>query len=139
MKIDFKKLPLTSDNTKLFEETNQYHPMEISLEKYDPEKMPYNGFAILIEDFEKGNYTLVNSIHKSGHTANTHFEPFMQQPLKTIEDLNNLVKIFNGKGLTLIKVSRCCGRCDGLNDICHADRTCEKHTETGCEICFGER
>ena len=37
------------------------------------------------------------------------------------------------------KKSRCCGRCDGVNDICHADRICEKHTETGCEICFGER
>ena len=37
------------------------------------------------------------------------------------------------------KQSRCCGRCDGVNDICHADRICEKHTEIGCEICFGER
>ena len=35
--------------------------------------------------------------------------------------------------------SRCCGRCDGVNDICHADRICEKHTKTGCEICFGKR
>lgn len=105
MKTDFKKLLLTPDNTKLFQETNQYHPTQISLEKYSPEKIPYNGFAILIEDFEKGNYTLVNSVNKPGHTANNYFEPFMQQPLKTIEDLNNLVKIFNGKGLTLIKAS----------------------------------
>ena len=37
------------------------------------------------------------------------------------------------------KKSRCCGRCDGVNDICHADRICENHTEIGCEICFGER
>lgn len=37
------------------------------------------------------------------------------------------------------KKSRCCGRCDGVNDICHTDRICDKHTETGCEICFGER
>jgi len=35
--------------------------------------------------------------------------------------------------------SRCCGRCDGVNDICHADRICEKHYEMGCEICFGAR
>lgn len=37
------------------------------------------------------------------------------------------------------KKSRCCGRCDGVNDLCHADRICGKHNDMGCEICFGER
>ena len=35
--------------------------------------------------------------------------------------------------------SRCCGRCDGVNDICVADIICDKHNDTGCSICFGER
>lgn len=35
------------------------------------------------------------------------------------------------------KVSRCCGRCDGVNDVCVTDIICEKHNDTGCEICFG--
>lgn len=34
---------------------------------------------------------------------------------------------------------RCCGRCDGVDDICVADMVCEKHSETGCEICYGPR
>ena len=96
------KLPLTEENTKLFKETNPYHPCEIPLEKYEPSKLPYNGFAIVIEDFEKGSYRFVNSINTTGSNSNTHFEPFMQQPLKTLQDLFNLAKTFNGKGLTLI-------------------------------------
>lgn len=35
--------------------------------------------------------------------------------------------------------SRCCGLCDGVNDICVADTVCETHNELGCEICFGKR
>ena len=139
MKTEIKNLPLTPNNTKLFKETNPYHPMEISLEEYSSEKMPYNGFAIVIEDFEKGTYRFVNSVHEKNSISNEHFEPFMQQPLKTIGDLNSLVKIFNGKGLTLVKESRCCGRCDGVHDLCVADQFCENHEVMGCEICFRKR
>lgn len=35
--------------------------------------------------------------------------------------------------------SRCCGRCDGVHDICVGDQVCDAHSETGCEICFGLR
>lgn len=35
--------------------------------------------------------------------------------------------------------SRCCGRCDGVNDLCVADMVCEEHDEQGCEICYGAR
>jgi len=35
--------------------------------------------------------------------------------------------------------SRCCGRCDGIHDICVADQVCESHDIMGCEMCFGER
>lgn len=43
------------------------------------------------------------------------------------------------KVLSSNKESRCCGRCDGVNDLCVADTTCEVHEILGCEICFGER
>ena len=35
--------------------------------------------------------------------------------------------------------SRCCGRCDGVNDICVADMICDDHTTRGCETCYGPR
>ena len=43
------------------------------------------------------------------------------------------------KNPPLFPVSRCCGRCDGLNNECVSDMICEKHFQQGCEICFGER
>lgn len=35
--------------------------------------------------------------------------------------------------------SRCCGRCDGVNDLCVADMVCDEHNEIGCEVCYGAR
>lgn len=35
--------------------------------------------------------------------------------------------------------SRCCGRCNGIDDICVADKVCDIHKIEGCELCFGER
>ena len=35
--------------------------------------------------------------------------------------------------------SRCCGRCDGINDICVGDQYCIDHEILGCEECFGKR
>jgi hypothetical protein len=35
--------------------------------------------------------------------------------------------------------SRCCGRCDGVDDLCYADMTCDDHNTRGCEICYGLR
>ena len=43
------------------------------------------------------------------------------------------------EGETDSKQSRCCGRCDGINDICVADMVCEQHEIEGCEDCFGKR
>lgn len=37
------------------------------------------------------------------------------------------------------KESRCCGRCDGINDLCYTDTCCDTHQTYGCEICYGER
>lgn len=35
--------------------------------------------------------------------------------------------------------SRCCGRCDGVSDICVVDKVCDLHKVEGCEICFGAK
>lgn len=48
-------------------------------------------------------------------------------------------EIFLGYLPKPIKKSRCCGRCDGVHDICVADMVCDDHEIMGCEICFGER
>lgn len=34
--------------------------------------------------------------------------------------------------------NRCCGRCDGVDDKCYADITCEPHNVEGCETCYGK-
>ena len=34
------------------------------------------------------------------------------------------------------KKTRCCGRCDGVSDICYADLECEAHYTLGCRICW---
>jgi hypothetical protein len=41
-------------------------------------------------------------------------------------------KINNGLNVR----SRCCGRCDGINDECITDMFCDTHREAGCEICW---
>lgn len=35
-----------------------------------------------------------------------------------------------------LKKSRCCGRCNGIDDICVADDVCGVHQVTGCRICW---
>ena len=40
---------------------------------------------------------------------------------------------------SLIKNSRCCGMCDGVNDLCVSDTVCYKHNIIGCEECYGKR
>lgn len=37
------------------------------------------------------------------------------------------------------KKSRCCGMCNGIDDICVTDMVCDDHEIEGCEVCFGER
>lgn len=34
---------------------------------------------------------------------------------------------------------RCCGRCNGVDDICYSDITCNSHKALGCEKCYGKR
>lgn len=45
----------------------------------------------------------------------------------------------NLQDVNTIKKSRCCGRCDGVNDICVSDMICEEHKKMGCETCYEKR
>ncbi len=53
--------------------------------------------------------------------------------------ISDAFKKYMAKKETEAENSRCCGRCDGINDICVADMVCELHNEEGCEICYGKR
>ena len=72
-----------------------------------------------------------------------------EQRLEILEDLakgNITTEQADDKLLSLSIVSfpsrpksRCCGRCNGIDDICVADMICEEHNEQGCEKCYGAR
>lgn len=79
--------------TILFKETNPYHPDIISDGK---------GFAIVIEDWEKGIYRFVNSAEEKDRINNEHFTPNNAQPILKIKDLNNLWRTITGDQLTYI-------------------------------------
>lgn len=57
-------------------------------------------------------------------------------------DLNNVYRINDCEFRIMPHIeikSRCCGRCDGINDICVTDMVCDLHKEQGCEICYGKK
>lgn len=45
----------------------------------------------------------------------------------------------SGVSFPSLPKSRCCGRCNGIDDICVADMICKEHDKQGCEICYGAR
>lgn len=62
-----------------------------------------------------------------------------------LELLNELIKVKEQLKLHGVSKSlperkgRCCGRCDGVHDLCFSDMTCDEHNVLGCEDCYGER
>lgn len=62
---------------------------------------------------------------------------------KTIEDLKKAQWYLN-RYIDLLEAkqrppkSRCCDMCNGVDDICYADMTCEEHNETGCRGCWSD-
>ena len=82
---------------------------------------------ILVQETKTGNLIDITNLDLE------HYESF----LTAMQKLQTAYIV--AKENKLKPKSRCCGRCDGVNDICHADRICDKHTETGCEICFGKQ
>ena len=55
------------------------------------------------------------------------------------EFLNWFVKNQNCKAVVVIEKSRCCGRCNGVDDLCFTDMCCDEHHVYGCETCYGKR
>jgi|GEM_PF-772042 len=86
--------------TILFKETNPYHPDTVGEDC--GENTPSISFGIIIDDWNEGTYTFVNSVREKDKTSNTHFTPHNQKPLKTIKDLNTLWKAITGRPLTYI-------------------------------------
>jgi hypothetical protein len=41
--------------------------------------------------------------------------------------------------VVIIEKSRCCGRCNGVDDLCYTDMCCDDHHVYGCETCYGKR
>jgi hypothetical protein len=82
---------------------------------------------ILVQETTTGNLLNITNLDEK------HYESFLVAMQKL-----HVAYIF-AKESKKNKKSRCCGRCDGVNDICCADRICEQHNDMGCEICFGER
>jgi hypothetical protein len=55
------------------------------------------------------------------------------------EFLEWFVRNPNCEKFEVISMPRCCGRCDGVDDLCFTDMCCNDHQEYGCEICYGKR
>lgn len=45
----------------------------------------------------------------------------------------------NCKEVIIIEKSRCCGRCNGVDDLCYTDMCCNDHQVYGCETCYGKK
>jgi hypothetical protein len=43
------------------------------------------------------------------------------------------------KYVQTIEKSRCCGRCNGVDDLCYTDMCCVNHRVYGCETCYGKK
>jgi hypothetical protein len=82
---------------------------------------------ILVQETSTGNLIDITNLDEK------HYESFLVAMQKI------QVAYIVAKENKQTKKSRCCGRCDGINDLCHADRICKNHDNIGCEICFGER
>jgi hypothetical protein len=78
-------------------------------------------------------------------------QPIPEEFLKWLVENSSCeyVEVYNDKNvgypydhysiITPTKVSRCCGRCNGVDDLCFTDMCCDDHQEYGCEICYGKR
>lgn len=82
---------------------------------------------ILVQETKTGNLIDITNLDQE------HYESFLtaMQKLQVAYIVAKESKVKNE--------SRCCGRCDGVHDLCVADQVCENHEVMGCEICFGKR
>lgn len=76
-------------------------------------------------DLDKEKLHDLNVSTKKYNTSNSVKDKIFRYCIELINNRNNYT------------YSRCCGRCDGVNDLCVTDQVCEDHNAQGCEICFG--
>lgn len=67
---------------------------------------------------------------------------FIYLPEPSEDFIKEFITEFNkGNRIEYVEVeydNRCCGRCDGVHDLCFTDTECDKHGVEGCETCFGK-
>lgn len=109
------------------------------------DKEIYSGFIIknglsgtwLVQELSNGYFSLLGICDKYKDkefdisALNNNCE-IIGNKFENPELLTNFVK-------PVLSISRCCGRCDGINDICVSDMLCDIHDEQGCEECYGKR
>ena len=68
-------------------------------------------------------------------------DSLIKDGVKAIDDefLEWFVKNPSCEKVDFNSIPRCCGRCNGEDDLCYSDMTCDNHKERGCEICYGKR
>lgn len=56
-----------------------------------------------------------------------------------MDKINNIHLIPTEQPSEVEEISRCCGRCNGVDDLCYTDMCCDDHHIYGCEVCYGKR
>jgi hypothetical protein len=127
MKNDLKRIPFPSGvgvvkkpNFKIYEYSVEDSYNEVDLREELKKRLFLNiNDASLFDGF-------ISCLSEKGCSGTEFFLSFFAEnvakPTQKIETTN-----------------RCCGRCDGVHDICVADMTCEPHNIMGCEGCYGKR
>ena len=136
-----------------------YGPSSISIGKIDEEAGIIYAPYILKEHDEESlqQYNEFMKWYKSQHKycpicfSEQHSTTLMGfilnwEDKENYKDLNSCVCVTCGSKHTVHeriscdnRKSRCCGRCDGVSDLCVADTICDDHSIMGCEECFGPR
>lgn len=129
---------LVCDNTKCnFKLKNPWPSKdEVDLAPFVDHPCPECGESLLTEDDyinALASLKVINFINK-WFSWLTFFIP------KSAEKAKMTIKTHKGIHTKVEKITseRCCGRCDGVNDLCVADQFCDKHNVEGCEDCFGK-
>lgn len=89
--------------------------------------------TLSLQDFREYIEQTVESLNHNRYAAYKFAKRYglLQETVKPV--------LFHFETYNTMTQSRCCGRCDGVNDICVSDMICEAHNVTGCEDCYGKR
>ncbi|WP_336129699.1 hypothetical protein [Mesoflavibacter sp. CH_XMU1422-2] len=73
------------------------------------------------------------------NTANYDTDTLNQKRDEVVSTLKKQLSIQRVSKSLPERKGRCCGRCDGVHDLCFGDMTCDVHNVLGCEDCYGKR